>query len=603
VGVGNPLLVFWMRLVGQDGEDGADADARLARRLRRRIPRASAVQAEATIFLVLRRMRAPLIVLIVIFAVSVVGLSLVPGQAPDGTPTRMSVFDAFYFMSYTATTIGFGELPDPFTPAQRMWVTATIYLTVVGWAYAIGSLLALLQDRAFRQAMALQHFTRKVRRLREPFLLIVGHGATGELLSRSFDELGRRVVVIDIDDDRVDSLELGHYHADVPGLVADARDPGHLGVAGLANPQCEAVLALTNDDEANLTVTMTAALLRPDLRVVARTTSGAVADRMRAFGSPSVVDPFDRFGEHLGLGIRAPSSYQLVSWLQGGPGAELPARGHPPARGRWVVCGYGRFGRELVADLRAEGIDVTIVDPAVDPREPGSVAGDGVEPDVLEQAGVAAAVGFVAGADNDPNNLSMIAAARRLNPSVFVVARQNRPASAPLFTAMEVDSLLVPTELVAHEVYAQLSTPLLWRFVQEIPHQDDAWAARLVDRVTGYCGDRLDAMWKVRLDRTEAPAAQEWLRSGEASIGALLRDPDDRDTPLAIVVLLVLRDGEALLAPDDDLALAPGDELLLTGLAPARRSLEATLLLDTVRSYVQTGRRVASGWLWRRLFG
>jgi Trk K+ transport system NAD-binding subunit len=374
-------------------------------------------------------------------------------------------------------------------------------------------------------------------------------------------------------------------------------------VAGLANPRCEAVLALTNDDEANLTVTMTAALLRPDLRVVARTTSGAVADRMRAFGTPSVVDPFDRFGEHLGLGIRAPSSYQLVSWLQGGPGAELPERGHPPARGRWVVCGYGRFGRELVADLRAEGIDVTIVDPAVDPREPGSVAGDGVEPDVLERAGVAGAVGFVAGADNDPSNLSMIATARRLNPSVFVVARQNRAAGAPLFAAMEVDSLLVPTELVAHEVYAQLSTPLLWRFLQEVPRQDDEWAARLVDRVTGHCSDRLDTMWKVRLDPTEAPAAQDWLRSGEARLGALLRDPDDRDTPLAIVVLMVLRDGEPLLAPDDDLVLAPGDELLLTGLAPARRSLEATLQLDAVRTYVQTGQRVAYGWLWRRLFG
>ena len=60
----------------------------------------------------------------------------------------MGFFDAFYFMSYTATTIGFGELPYPFTDAQRLWVTVTIYLTVIGWAYAIGSLLALLQDRA-----------------------------------------------------------------------------------------------------------------------------------------------------------------------------------------------------------------------------------------------------------------------------------------------------------------------------------------------------------------------------------------------------------------------------------------------------------------------
>jgi hypothetical protein len=33
----------------------------------------------------------------------------------------------------------------------------------------------------FRQALALQHFTRKVERMREPFLLIVGYGRTGEL--------------------------------------------------------------------------------------------------------------------------------------------------------------------------------------------------------------------------------------------------------------------------------------------------------------------------------------------------------------------------------------------------------------------------------------
>ena len=94
----------------------------------------------------------------------------------------MGFFDAFYVMSYTASTIGFGEIPHPFTYAQRMWVTVAIYLTVIGWAYAIGSLLALLQDRAFRQAVALQHFTRKVSRLREPFLLIAGYGRTGELL-------------------------------------------------------------------------------------------------------------------------------------------------------------------------------------------------------------------------------------------------------------------------------------------------------------------------------------------------------------------------------------------------------------------------------------
>ena len=104
----------------------------------------------------------------------------------------MGFFDAFYVMSYTASTIGFGEIPYPFTYNQRMWVTISIYLTVVGWAYAIGSLLALVQERSFRNALALQHFSRKVRRLREPFLLIIGYGQTGELLARSLDALGRR---------------------------------------------------------------------------------------------------------------------------------------------------------------------------------------------------------------------------------------------------------------------------------------------------------------------------------------------------------------------------------------------------------------------------
>src|SRR3712207_4203486 len=104
------------------------------RRMRRatlRAAAASAAQASATVFLVLRRMRAPLIVLIVIFAVSVLGLTLIPGQDADGAPLRMSFFDAFYVMSYTATTIGFGEIPVPFTYNQRMWVTISIYLTVI----------------------------------------------------------------------------------------------------------------------------------------------------------------------------------------------------------------------------------------------------------------------------------------------------------------------------------------------------------------------------------------------------------------------------------------------------------------------------------------
>jgi voltage-gated potassium channel len=269
-----------------------------------------------------------------------------------------------------------------------------------------------------------------------------------------------------------------------------------------------------------------------------------------------------------------------------------------------VVCGFGRFGRELTKDLVAEGLEVTVIESAAGepaPGDPPRVTGDGTDPDVLEEAGLGTAVGFVAATDNDTANLSMIAAARRINPGVFVVARQNRAATAALFAAMEVDALLVPTELVAHEVYAQVSTPLLWRFLQEVPAMGDDWAAGVVDRAGEVCGPRLDVMWKVRLDAREAPALQAWLGAGDARVGAVLRDPADRDEALAAVVLMVLRDGDVVMAPDDDFALAADDELLLLGRAAARRALDTAMVVDSAAEYLRTGRRVATGWLWRAL--
>jgi len=120
--VSNPLLIFWAQLFSRREPVG---------RVPSRVHIESSVQASSTIFLVMRRMRAPLITLIVIFFISVVGLTLIPGINPDGQPARLSLFESFYFMSYTATTIGFGELPWPFTPGQRLWVTFSIYLSVV----------------------------------------------------------------------------------------------------------------------------------------------------------------------------------------------------------------------------------------------------------------------------------------------------------------------------------------------------------------------------------------------------------------------------------------------------------------------------------------
>ena len=133
----------------------------------------------------LRRMRAPLIATVAVYAIAVLGLVLIPGIDTDGNPAPpMSFFHAFYFVSFTATTIGFGELPVPFSNGQRLWVTVCIYLAVFGWTYTILSLLALMQDKPLQQAVAVGRFRRAVRRIGEPFYILCGYGETGTLLAR-----------------------------------------------------------------------------------------------------------------------------------------------------------------------------------------------------------------------------------------------------------------------------------------------------------------------------------------------------------------------------------------------------------------------------------
>ena len=558
------------------------------------------VQTSAAVFLVMRRMRTPLIVLIAIFAISVVGLALMPGESPEGE-WHMGLFDAFYVMSYTATTIGYGEIPRAFSDAQRMWVTLSIYMSVIGWAYAIGTLLALLQDSGFKRAMAVQRFARRVARIREPFWLVAGHGQSGEVLGQRLDQLGRRFVVLDLRQPRVDVLELGSYLADVPALAADARNPEALRIAGLANPACEGVLAITDDNEANLAVVMATSALRPGLRVIARCTSAAIARRMTAFGSPTVINPFDRFGDHFRIELRAPATERLSRWLVAPIGEPLPAPLPPVAHGPWIVCGYGRFGTELTRDLRADHIDVTIIDPTSDADDPQLIRGDGTDAGQLRAAGIEDATGFVAGTDNDITNLSLISAARRRNPGIFVVARQNNPANEALFDAMQVDMHVVPTDVVAREALALIGTPLLWQFLQAVPQQSDDWAQALLDRLVSRSGDASPELWRVDVTRASAPAVLRQMAVAPFTVGNLMHDPDDRDAVVAATVLLVVRAGTRILTPADDVTLSPGDSLLVAGRSSARQDVATTLYDDPSAVYVATGERVPSSWIWRAL--
>ncbi len=142
------------------------------------------VSSRRVTFIVLRFMRKPILALVSVYAISMVGWVLIPGVVVDGESQELSFFHAFYFLTYTATTTGFGEIPITFSNAQRMWSIVSLYAGVLAWLYAVGSIVRLLQNPHFRQAVDERRFVKQVARIREPFVIICGFGNTGSLLTR-----------------------------------------------------------------------------------------------------------------------------------------------------------------------------------------------------------------------------------------------------------------------------------------------------------------------------------------------------------------------------------------------------------------------------------
>jgi len=557
----------------------------------------------SAIVVALRRLRAPIVLLVAIFAVGIVGLVLIPGTDAEGRPWRVTIFDALYFMSYTASTIGFGEIPEAFSRAQRVWVTLVIYASVIGWAYLVASLLSLGRDRGFRAALVTDRFHRDVGRLREPFYLICGCGETGALVGRALDTMGFRFVVIDLREDRVQEVDLLGLGQDAPSLTGDARAPELLVAAGLTHRDCRGVLALTSDDHANLAVAMAVRLLNPAIPVLARCMSWEAAANMASFGTDHIINPFAKFGEHLALAIRSPGSHRLMSWLTGLPGTSLHAETVPP-RGHWIVCGYGRFGAEVVKAFRGEQISVTVIDPddrAVDGLR--LVRGLGTEAVTLDEAGVRNAVGIVAGTDDDVNNLSIAVTARELNPDVFTIVRQNLRNNRALFEAYAADITMVSNEIIANECLALLQTPLLGRFLDIVRRESDTWADRAIEQLQAAVGTEAPDLWRVAMTAAEAPALYEVLERDDYPITLtdLSRDSGAREHRLDCMPLLLVRGGQATALPEPADRLRRGDELLFAGRPAARRNQRTMLVNVNVRDYVVRGIDVPGGWIWQRL--
>lgn len=554
------------------------------------------------VFLVLWRLRMPLIALVVVYAISVLGLALTPGVDPAGRPWRLGFFHAFYVMSYTATTIGFGEVPYPFSDAQRAWLIVSIYLSVIGWTYFLGSLFSLTNDPTFRATVARAVFRRRTRMLTEPFFIICGCGQSGSALGHALDRMGLRVVMIDNRTERVSRIAIAEFRLPPITLEADARNPEVLADAGIHKPECRGVIAVVSQDNANQTIAIGAKVLNAGLTVIARVKDLIPHNNLSAFGGVHVINPFRVLATNIALDIAAPEVLRLEDWLTGAPGSPCPSRVNVP-KGPWVLVGYGRFGQTIAETLDEAHVEWRALDPGEGlAREARVPAGDNTET-ALRAAGISEAAVIVAGTDDDSVNLGMTTLARRINPDIFVVIRQNDSADRVLIDEARANLRFVQSDLMVHESLQILKTPMLGDFIQKIREGGSAQASRVIERIMATVGDASPHNWELHCDPLQPGMFGAFFHAAPepARIGHLLANPADRDERLHAVALMRVRRGVAEILPDPTGELRPGDRLLFVGDDQARRMQGRFLVEPDVFDYVRSGESQPAGWLFRRI--
>ena len=545
-------------------------------------------------FIVLRYMRRPLMTLVVVYAISMAGWVLIPGVDPDGNPVKLSFFHAFYFLTYTATTTGFGELPYPFTDGQRMWGIVSLYASVISWLYALGAIITLLQNANFRQAVAERRFTKKVTRFTEPFIIICGFGNTGSLLARGLSDSGIAAVVVDSDEERIKALMLRDYPVDMPGICADLREPDVLIEAGLMKPNCQGVVALTSDEELNLKISATARLLHPEVRVVTRSTSPVFEETLSTLGGDiHIIDPFQTYARYLGAMARDPAIHTLNQWLAGTPGATLDKDVRVP-RGKWILCGFGRMGQWIRTALEAEGIETVVIEPQLDDSEsdvPNLIAGRATH-ETLISAGIEQAVGIVVGTNSDSENLAIVVNAKALNPDIYLIVRQNRHRNQVVFRAAQADLIMQPSLVTARRTLFLLIAPLLKTFFEAMRdgQSTDGLLGRAVKELEIVVGGTEPRLWTLDVGPGMADGVLATIgRGARVRLGDVLRDPGDRTQRLACVPLVIEDGGESSVLPDLETPIGAGSRILFCGSTRAYHLLEATLNNEYTLRYLMTG--------------
>jgi voltage-gated potassium channel len=526
---------------------------------------------ESSIWLFLRKMRAPLIVLNLAHAIPVLLLTLVSGIDAQGNTTHLTIFDAMYIVGYTATTIGFGEIPYAFSYSQRIVVLITIYTTVPAWFYALGSLIALFQEKTFINAVKMNTFRRKVSQIRQDFIIICGYTDSAKLLIDKLNEDNLyRLIVIDKNSDKIEALQSELYMPSIPAIAADASMTDVLKSSGIQSPNCKFLVTLFDDDQLNLKISVRARILNEEIKIIARSGVKHGGENLTNIGVDHVIDIFSIIARRIDFALKSPYLFNLLNWVQGG-NLHVSKTDILPT-GKYIVCSRGRFGNTIQNTLDKNNIEYTYLDINKEIHE--KVSSD---QDFFLEAGILESSCIIAGTNDDAINLSIVATARAINPNIFAIVRENELEERSLFSHLRVDKIFVLDQIAALDGYNYIDRPMTLKFIDGISSFDKQKLADTLLMITKKINKR-PKLLELTIDYKHMYALAYCLETCPITIGQILKNPYRDGIDLKVVILGIQRaNGEFILLPDDNTHFEHNDHLLFATTVPSLKKFETII--------------------------
>lgn len=209
----------------------------------------------------------------------------------------------------------------------------------------------------------------------------------------------------------------------------------------------------------------------------------------------------------------------------------------------YIVCGFGRTSRPVVAGLEQENEAFCVVDiddeMEEDLNEEGYVylIGDATEEEVLETAGIERARGLIALLPSDADNLYLTMAAKNMNPNVQVIARVTDERAERNLRRGGADIVVSPYETAGNRVVQAALKPTILEFME-------------------LATPRVQLQLSLEEVRVEPDSPLD---------GHSLAESEIRRRCGVIIVAIKRKDNEMVFNPNPSETIRPGDTLVALG--------------------------------------